>query len=159
MRRALAAAVLVLAACGGDRRDEQDASGRNTRIPDLEGVVSAADATSVVIDGRRYRLTEDVASVSTYTLDAVPVRLDTFVHAGLDDDTGRVRWIATIGLVSDTEPPRVRYTGRLVSVIDGRAVFVDGTALLVPDDLRLTPGYYAVEVDPVSDRIVTASAP
>ena len=151
------AIVAVCAACGGG---SSDSTARvKVRIPDVEGVVDAADTTSIVIDGTRYVLADDVASVSTYTLDGVPVRIHTFVHAGLDDDTGRVQWIATIGLVSTTDPPRVHYTGLLTSTHDGRAFFADGTALLVSSDIRLPPGFVAVELDPSTDQIVRFTTP
>jgi hypothetical protein len=151
------AALVLLAACGGGGSGG-DAS-VEARVPDVEGVVSAVDGHRIVIDGTRYVLADDAASVSTYTLDPVPLRTHTFVHAGVDDDTGRVQWVATVGIVSRTDPPRVRYTGRLRSVRDGRATFADGTALLVADDLRLEPGFLAVELDPATDRIVAATAP
>lgn len=158
MRRLLLVAALLLASCSRGGSDLRARELDDTRIPDVEGVVSAADATSIVIDGETYALADDAASVSTYTLDVVPVRLGTFVHAAVDDDTGRIRWVATIGLVTDTDPPRVRYTGRLLSVTDGRAVFADGTALLLADDLHLIPGHYAVDIDPTTDSIVAATA-
>lgn len=153
------ALVVALASCGGGGGSRTDAKQVEARIPDVEGVVDAADTHRIVIDGKRYVVADDAASVSTYTLDAVPVRVHTFVHAGLDGDTGRLRWIATIGLVSDTDPPRVRYTGRLLRERDGRAVFDDGTALRVAPDLDLPEGFVAVEIDPATDQIVTFSTP
>ncbi len=71
---------------------------------------------------------------------------------GLDDD-GRVGWVATIGIVADTDPPEVTYTGTLVEVVDGRALFADGTALKLPPDLRPAPGFVTVSLDPSNGEI------
>ena len=38
-----------------------------------------------------------------------------------------MQWIATIGVVGATTPPRVRYTGRVVRVSGSKAHFEDGT--------------------------------
>lgn len=159
MRRALALVALVaLVGCGDGGDGEPAAGAAAARVPDVEGVLTDVDAEGIVVDGERYELSSDAASVSTYTLDSVPVRRNTFVHAGVDEDTGRVQWLATIGIVTDTDPPRVRYTGRLREVRDGRAVFEDGTALLLPPDLPIPDGHVAVEIDPATDRIVAVTA-
>lgn len=126
------------------------------RIPDVEGVVTAVDTHRIVIDGKRYVVSDDASSVSTYTLKAVPVRVHTYVHAGLDDE-GRVRWVATIGLVTQTNPPVVHYTGRLRSARGARAYFEDGTVLRVPADLDLRPGFLAITIDPTTGEITTAT--
>jgi hypothetical protein len=142
-----------LAACSNGDGDTPRAV--KARIPDVEGVVTSVDRDSIDVAGHHYVLAEDASSVSTYTLKAVPVRLHTLVHAGLDD-AARVQWVATIGLVSSTTPPRVRYTGTVRSVSDGRADFADGTALRVAPDLNLpTKAFVAVQIDPSTATIVS----
>ena len=154
MRRLLTVLVLVgLAACS--HGDDDTPRAMTARVPDVEGVVTAVDRDSIDIAGHHYVLAEDASSVSTYTLKAVPVRLHTLVHAGLDDDR-HVQWVATIGLVSSTTPPRVRYTGTVRSVADGRVVFTDGTALRVAADLHLpAKAFVAVQIDPSTATIVS----
>ena len=155
MRPALALAiVVVLAGCGGGSSRSQ-VEPAATRIPDVEGIVSAASTDRIVIDDVAYDLAPDASSVSTYTFDPVPVRVGTFVHAGVRDHL--VRWVATIGIVSRTTPPRVHYTGRLLRTANGRAIFDDGTALRVPPDLHLSKGFLVVELDPATGEIVRAS--
>jgi hypothetical protein len=142
---ALLLVVVAAAACGDDGDSDERVE---ARLPDVEGVVVAVDDDELELDdSRAYEIGEGASSVSTYTLDEVPVRLDTYVHVGLDDD-GRVEWIATIGIVADTDPPGITYTGTLVEVIDGRAVFADGTALKVPPDLDPDPGFVTAILDP-----------
>ena len=130
----------------------------DARVPDVEGVLQEAADGEVVLGGERYELTADAASVSTYTLEPVPLRAGTYVHAGLNEE-GRVQWVATIGIVADTDPPVVRYTGRLVERRGDRALFEDGTALLVPPDLTLSAGFLNVELDPATGAILRAATP
>jgi hypothetical protein len=153
VRRSLVAVLLAgLAACS---HGDDTPRAVKARIPDVEGVVTAADRDSIDVAGHHYVLADDASSVSTYTLKAVPLRLHTLVHAGLDD-RGLVQWVATIGLVSTSTPPRVRYTGTVRSVSDSRAVFTDGTALRVAPDLHLpTAAFIAVQIDPTTATIVS----
>lgn len=144
-----AAALAVLVACSGGGDDDGPVE---ARIPDVEGVLSAADEQTITVGEQVYDLGTDVTSASTYTREPVPLRVGTYVHAGLDDD-GHVEWITTIGIVADTDPPSVRYTGRLVEVRDGRAIFEDGTALRVTPDLDPDPGFLIVTLDPATGRI------
>jgi len=150
-RRSLVAALLVVAslvavACvSGD-----DATSPTTavpldgtpRYPDAEGVVVdlAADFSTITLDGdRTYGIQEDVQSFSSLDGSTQPLlrRKGQYVQVGLRD--GQVRWIAGIAAIvrAAGQPPVAYYTGNLVEVRAGKAIFEDGTVLTLGDGIAV----------------------
>ncbi len=138
------------------------------RFPDAEGVVASVTREEIVLDGdRRYAVAEGFKSFSTYTLALEPMlsREGEYVQLGLSD--GEAVWMAGIGGVLHTDPPKVLYEGRLVEINDGRAIFRDGTVLRLggdvgaPDDAEGdddADGLVLAEIDPHA-RVVRSLTP
>ena len=169
MKRLAAGAVVLALVVGGavawtrlssSSESPAVATDRRPRVPDVEGVIKAVTPERVVLDGgRTLALAPDVVSFSTYTMQAVRPRPGTYVQLGLGHNR-RVTWMATIGIVAATDPPRVRYTGVLARLDDGRALFEDGTVLRTGTDVRRLlrrPGFVVAELDPASGEVVGVS--
>ena len=160
MRPAALIALLVLAlvggACdrGGDDHGDLVLDGR-PRVPDAEGVVAEVSFTELELEGgATYRITRDLRCFSTYTLAPVPLlgRKGQYVQLGLDGD--RVAWLASVGGVVNQDPPAVYYTGNLVKVDEGRAVFRDGTVFRLGDGVDAPePGFVQVAIDPTAGEV------
>jgi hypothetical protein len=155
---AAAALVVVAAAFVGARQLHRFDRRDGARRPDIEGVLSDVTPDHVVINGRTVPLAAQALSFSTYTHQPVTPRPGTYVQAGLSG-AGKVQWLATIGVVAATTPPRVRSTGVVAKVSGGRATFKDGTVLRVRSDLvsRLPHSFVAVEIDPSLMQVVAFS--
>lgn len=143
LRSVALALTLVLAGLVGQACGASDGSSAPTtavpldgspRYPDAEGVVVdiAADFSTLTLDGdRTYRIQEDVQSFSALdgSVQQLLRRKGQYVQLGLKDDN--VRWISGIAAVVRTtgQPPVVYYSGNLVEVREGKAVFEAGTVL------------------------------
>ena len=151
---AVVAVVAVLAACS----DGGGGPAPGARRPDDAGVVTAVTPTRLTLDdGVTYPFAAQVASFSTYTLEPLPLshRLGEYVHVGLDD--GAVVWLAAIGVLTQTRPQRVIYTGDLLRIDgDGNAQFADGTVLRLGEGVTpgITEGAAQVRIDPYADTVV-----
>ncbi|MGH2811992.1 MAG: hypothetical protein ACRDI1_04690 [Actinomycetota bacterium] len=116
---------------------------QEVRVPSDQGVVTSINFTQVELDGkRRYSISSEVQSFSTYNGEVTPLLAweKKYVHLGLEDDT--VMWFAGIGVLDRTaDPPVVFYANGLVEDIDGegRLVFADGTVLEPAEGLELPP--------------------
>jgi hypothetical protein len=154
VRRGYAAALVValLLLTGCSRKDALVLDG-SPRPPDVEGVVTHVNEREIQLDGgRRYDLSRQLRSFSTYTLETLPV-LQTagrYVQLGLDD--GTVTWVATIGAVITTAERVVAYTGELIDRDDDRLVFRDGTVLQLEHGVPVPspPARVVVDLDPAS---------
>ena len=153
--------VALLSACSKDGGADGGVvlDGR-PRFPDQEGIVEAVSRTSLTLDGgRTYRVSPELQSFATQTMEAVPLlgREGQFVHVGLED--GTVVWFATIAEPFAGDPPTAYYTGHLVRIDDGRAIFRDGTVLRLGADVSspAPSGFVQVEIDPVG-RVVRGIA-
>ena len=148
---------LTLLATGCDRGSdgEKVTLDGTPRIPDAEGVVSEVSFTELTLEGgKTYRIRRDLLCFSTYTLEPLPLlqRKGQYVQLGLDGD--RVVWLASIGGVVKGDPPTVYYTGHLLEVSDGRAVFRDGTTFAVPEGIEVPDaGFVQVAIDPTSAAV------
>lgn len=146
---------LLPAACTQDRQDAVKLDG-SPRIPDVEGVVRRVDLQSLELtDGRRFTFDRTLQSVSTYTLEPLPIlgSEGQFVQMGVDGK--KVRWIASVASVVRGSPPSVFYTGRLLRVEDERLIFQDGTTFRMgdrPPD-RFIGSFVVVEIDPDEARV------
>lgn len=161
----LVAATLVGAACsGGDGRSTPTTAvplDGTPRFPDAEGVVVdiAADFSTITLDGdRRFGIEKDVQSFSA--LDGSTQRLlgrkGQYVQVGLRGD--RVRWIGGIGALIRTpgRPDVAYFTGNLVQVDKGKAIFEDGTVLTLAPEVKALGGAARVRatIDASSHRVV-----
>lgn len=148
-------AVSVVGCSGGDDGPAVVLDGR-ARRPDAEGVVRQVSHSQITVDERRYRVSRTLQAFSTYTLEAVPIvgRRSQYVQLGLDGD--EVVWLAAFGAVvrPPGADPAVYYTGVFRRVERRRAVFRDGsTVLLGPGVDAPAPGTRVrVEIDPVRHR-------
>jgi hypothetical protein len=148
----LLAVVLGLAACsGGDAGAKSGpvALDGTPRVPDVQGVVIkiADDFSTITLDGdRTYDLSPALQSFSTIDGSTQPVRrrLGQYVLAGLDGST--MVWIAGVSAVAkaDGGAPVAYYTGNLVEVDAGRAIFEDGTVLTLDAGVGAPPDAVAV---------------
>ncbi|MEY2398681.1 MAG: hypothetical protein QOJ00_1855 [Actinomycetota bacterium] len=133
------ASALVLAGCGGSSSPAVKLDG-SPRVPDVEGVVIAANAKTLTLDGgRHYKVSEHLVSFSTYNRRVVALKsaIGDYVQLGLKGDT--VVWLGRIGVVmtDDAKHQTVAYQGVLTAVSGARMTFKDGTVL------RLAPGLKA----------------
>ena len=145
---------VVLAACGGSSDPVVRLDG-SPRQPDTEGVVRIASVDGITFEGgRKYRVSKELISFSTYTREPVSLRstLDSYVQAGVIG--GTVVWLSKIGPVStDAAGHRtVQYQGDLVDIDGRRLVFKDGTVLrlgagLKPPEDPLGPAYVVIDAD------------
>ena len=149
-----ATAAVFLTACGGSSDTVVKLDG-SPRRPDIEGVVRTASIDGITFEGgRKYRVSKELISFSTYTREPVALSstLDAYVQAGVDGNT--VVWLSKIGPVStdDAGHRTVQYQGDLVD-IDGRSlVFKDGTVLrlgagLKPPEDPFGPTYIVIDAD------------
>ncbi len=132
-------AALVLAGCGGSSPPTVRLDG-SPRIPDAEGVVKSASASGITLDGgRRYKVSKNLVSFSTYNRKPVALKsaVGDYVQLGLHD--GTAVWLGRIGVVvtDDSKHQTVLYQGDLVRASGRRMVFKDGTVL------RLAAGLHA----------------
>lgn len=111
------------------------------RFPDAEGVVIdiAPDFSTITLDGdRTFGIRDDVQSFSSLdgSVQQLIRRKGQYVQVGLNGDD--VEWIAGIAALVRTsgQPPVVYYTGNLVEVRNGKAVFEDGTVLVLGDGVE-----------------------
>jgi hypothetical protein len=130
------------------------------RFPDAEGIATSISHTEIVLDGgRRFGVAEGFKSFSTYTLALEPMvgREGDYVQLGVDGDDAV--WMAGIGGVLHTAPPKVLYEGRLERVESRRAVFRDGTVLRLGPGVSVPPNAAVVvaEIDPSRHLVVTLS--
>jgi hypothetical protein len=98
------------------------------RFPDDEGVVTDVNFERLTIDGqRKYEISQDVESFSTYdgTILSLLVHKNRYAQLGLDGKT--VVWISGIGLV--LEDKTVVYVGEVSKADEKRLIFKDGTVL------------------------------
>lgn len=153
MTRAVAVIVVLVAvlsgACNRGSADPLTLDGR-PRVPDVEGVVAEVSFTELTMEsGDTYEIRRGLRCFSTYTLEPLPLleREGQYVQLGLDGS--RVEWLASIGGVVGTDDPAVYYTGHLVEVEGGRAVFRDGTTFALADGVSAPePGFVQVSIDP-----------
>jgi hypothetical protein len=144
------ATVLLVSGCSGGDGPAVVLDGR-PRHPDAEGVVTAVTRERLTLDGdRTYGVSPSLRAFSTSSLKAVPLlgRSGQYVVVGLDGDT--VVWLGAVGAVLRVpgERPVTYYTGELVRVEDGRAVFRDGTVLRLASGVRaVAPGRARAEID------------
>jgi hypothetical protein len=157
-RRLLLVVLLLLAGCSRGGKENAFALDGSPRFPDAEGVVEEISLDRITLDGdRRYKVSEDLASFSTYDLSTTPMlhRKGQYVHLGLDGDTAE--WMAGVGVVVRVpdQPPVVYYNGYLLKIEDGRAIFRNGTVLRLADGLKspTDPGLIRAEIDPVRHRV------
>lgn len=152
----LAVALIAAASCAGSADHRVVLDGR-PRYPDAQGVVASLSATRLVLDGgRAYSVSRHLQSFSSQTMAPVPLlqRLGQYVEVGLDGRT--VVWIAAIGAVVPATPPVVYYEGVLLSVAHGRAIFRDGTVLMVEPGVAAPPVLSQLtraEIDPTLHRV------
>jgi hypothetical protein len=118
-------------------------------------VVEKVSFTSLTLrGGATYEITRDLQCFSTYTLASVPLleRKGQYVQLGLDGK--RVVWLASIGGVVNQQPPTVFYTGHLLRVAEGRAVFRDGTTFAVDASTAVPKaGFVQVAIDPATAKV------
>lgn len=163
MRRVVAvllltvAAAVAVAGCSSSTDDTLRLDG-TARFPDDEGIATALDRNSITLDGeRRYGVSDDLRSFSTYTRDIEPMigRKGQYVQIGVRD--GEMIWMAGVARVVDVDgEPAVFYTGRFREVERGRFVFTDGTTF-APGKGVDRPGNRSevtVRIDPRTRRIV-----
>jgi hypothetical protein len=157
-RRLLLVLLLLLAGCSRGGEDDKFALDGSPRFPDAEGVVEEISLDRITLDGgRRYKVSEDLASFSTYDLSTTPMlhRKGQYVHLGLDGDTAT--WMAGIGVVvrAPGKPPVVYYNGYLLKIDDGRAIFRNGTVLRLADGVKspADAGLLRAEIDPARHRV------
>jgi hypothetical protein len=148
----LAAAVALSAATACDRGSDTDqlVLDGSPRYPDVEGVAQDVSHERVSLDGgRRYAVSRELRSFSTYTLKLEPMlsHKGQYVHLGIED--GRVVWMAAFGAPLPADPPTVLYAGELKRFDgDGRAVFRDGIVLRVDRTVdRSLRGRVTAEID------------
>ncbi len=138
--------LVVAAAC---TNGEQSILDQGPRIPDDEGVATDMTLDRIELEGeRRYEIAPNVESFKTrsHEITSLLGMERRYVHVGLNDE-GQVAWIAAIGAVTQSDPPRVVYVGRFTGIDEetGRAVFDDGTTLALADDVA-APRQREVEV-------------
>jgi hypothetical protein len=154
LRAVAATAVLTLAACGGSADPVVKLDG-SPRTPDVEGIVVAASASGITLDGdREYEVAKKLISFSTYNHEVVPLAstVGAYVQAGVKGST--IVWISKIGPVA-TDPSghkTVQYQGDLVDVRPPRLIFRDGTVLRLADGLKPPadpegPTYAVIDAD------------
>jgi hypothetical protein len=136
--------VLVLVLLHGCFRQGQETVdySKTARFPDDQGRVTGIDFSTIQLEGRRsYDISDDVQSFVTYSGKVTPLLSwkDKFVHLGLDKDR-KVIWVAGIGVIDRSAgPPSVYYTNATFvrTAPKRRAVFKDGTVLVVPEEVQL----------------------
>jgi hypothetical protein len=163
-RAALSLAGVGLVACGGGGSGQVVLDGR-PRYPSGSGVVTSVDLPRrvIVVDGRRYRVSSDLQSFATMTLQPLPLngRVNQFVEFGLRGQT--VVWLASFSVVAHPPggPPTAYYVG-VFERLDSRhrAVFQDGTVLpLVASIAPPAAGTRVVaQIDP-SQKIARSLSP
>lgn len=128
---------LTLGACSNGEAPSVLETG--PRVPDAEGVVEDVSFERIVLDGdRTYRVHPDVESFTSRGHDPMSLLQweGRYVHIGLTPDEEAV-WIAGIGVVARSDPPRVLYTGVFAGVDEeGRGIFEDGTVLRLDDGVE-----------------------
>ncbi len=144
---------MVVAGCSPGGEEDKFALDGSPRFPDAEGVVEEISLQRITLDGdRSYKVADDLASFSTYDLSVTPMlhRKGQYVHLGLDGDTAE--WMAGIGVVvrAPGKAPVVYYNGYLLRVVDGRAVFRNGTVLRLGEGVKspAPEGLLRAEIDP-----------
>lgn len=156
LRVLVAALSIALVGCsgGGDKPLALDGS---PRYPDDQGIATEASRDGILLDGdRRYKVSPELKSFSTYTLETIPLstRIGQYVQVGLKGKT--VVWIAGIAAVVPSKPPRVFYIGELKKVDGPHAVFADGTVLRLAKALRSSakPANVTAVIDPEAHEVI-----
>jgi hypothetical protein len=160
---AKAVCALVLVACSARDGHRLVLDGR-PRFPDAEGVVESVSFTRITLDGgRRYGVSKQLQSFSTYDLGAVPMlqRQGQYVQLGLDGRTAV--WMAGVGVVVRVagQAPVVFYHGHLLRTDGRRAIFRDGTVLRLAEGVTSPVGTGPVraEIDPARHEVRALVAP
>lgn len=155
-RGSMVVAVLLVAAVGCT---EAEPITEQVRVPDDEGIATDMTLERVQLGGdRTYRISSRVESFRSRSHEVTSLLFwdGKYVQVGLDGND-EVAWIAGLGTVTNTEPPRVQYSGVFeeIDADTGRAVFEDGTTLAVADGVEPPEAgrEVAVTVDPVARAI------
>lgn len=130
------------------------------RYPDAAGEVTEINLRELQLDeGKRYSISNQVASFSTYNRRVTPLLSwqGKYVHIGIEDN--QVIWIAGIGIPDKTaDPPIVFYTNGALSQIDSdrRLIFEDGTVLRLDPSVGEPPrgSHLTAKIDASSGLVV-----
>lgn len=152
-------ALVVLGACGGDGGPDVALDG-SPRVPDDEGVLTAASNERITLDGKRsYEVDKHALVFSTYTraVESLQNRKGQYVQIGTDGD--RMEWMAGIAAVVPGDPPTVYYIGYLSEASASTLTFRDGTVLRRGRDVEVPEkGRVQVTIDARAHRAVAVVA-